>query len=367
MRHRRWHVSCLGPEGVKDKLARLQASGVGRFAAKFSADRGTSLAVLLAWGTLNTLFPLILGVTALAGLVLQDEQRLRDLNQALVQLLPSDVAQPLSEVLDATRKSAAVLGAVGLLLLLWNGSGFFANMESVFNQAYRVADRGFVAQRLIALVMMVIVTVLMLVSTAAYSVGNLLASATDFLFRLVPGGVPGAGGVGLLIGSAVSVLTAIVMFSVLYKVLPNKAQGWKQVLPGSLLAGALFFLLLQLFPLYLAFFGQSFQAYALFGVFLLMMFWSYLLGIVLVLGAELNAFLEAPELADAAIAQRRPLGAFEVDTMGRREGPLPARPAAVDRHRAGFGGHVVGVLGVLVALLLNRRSKQGRPRVSSGA
>jgi uncharacterized BrkB/YihY/UPF0761 family membrane protein len=68
---------------------------------------------------------------------------------------------------------------------------------------------------------------------------------------------------------------------------------FRQVLPGALLAAALFFVLLQVFPLYTTLFGQGFATYAAFGVFLLLMFWTYLLGIVLVLGAELNAFLEA--------------------------------------------------------------------------
>jgi YihY family inner membrane protein len=92
----------------------------------------------------------------------------------------------------------------------------------------------------------------------------------------------------------VSIGSALLTFLLLYVVLPNKRQSVRQALPGSLVAAVLFFLLLQVFPLYTAIFGRGFVAYAAFGVFLLLMFWTYLLGLVLVLGAELNAFLEVP-------------------------------------------------------------------------
>jgi uncharacterized BrkB/YihY/UPF0761 family membrane protein len=89
------------------------------------------------------------------------------------------------------------------------------------------------------------------------------------------------------------------LFVLLYRVLPNKRQAWPRALPGALLATALLLVILQVFPLYLTFFGQGFEVYAVFGIFLLLMFWLYLLGLVLVLGAELNAFLEEPGRATA--------------------------------------------------------------------
>lgn len=329
-----------------DRLAALRESGVARLGKKFMDDRGLDLAILLAWGTLNTLFPVVLGLTAIAGLVLRDEQRLQELNSAMLQLLPGDVAEPLRKVLDDTRKSAAALGVVGFTLLLVNGSGFFANMESVFNRAYRVPDRGFVMQRVVAIIMLVIAAVLLILSTSAYSVGNMLATASDWLVGLVPFEVPGRGILGIALGSALSIVLAFATFATLYIVLPNRRHGLKQVLPGSILAAVLFFLILQLFPIYLSFFGQSFQTYAVFGMFLLLMFWCYLLGIILVLGAELNAFLEMPALAE------QPAGAGPLGAPSPPQPPSRNRPAPGPR---GLKGRLVGVMALLVAAGLNRR------------
>ena len=95
------------------------------------------------------------------------------------------------------------------------------------------------------------------------------------------------------------------LFLLLYKVLPNANQGWRDVLPGTLVSVVLFFLILQLFPLYMALFPPN-EAYAVFGVFLVFTFFLFLLGFVFVIGAELNAFIQEPaRLAALAEATKK--------------------------------------------------------------
>lgn len=278
---------------MRGTLAALRRSGVARFAAKFRADEGLDLATLIAWGTLSTVFPVLLGITAVAGVLLRDPDRSARLSATLVQLVPAEAAPPLGAILENARRDAGTWGIVGLVLLLVNGSNLFANMQSVFNRAYRVPHRGFVGARLISLFMLVIATALLLLSAVAYGLGGLLGSASEAVARVLPFELPARGPAVLLVGYAVSILSALVTFLLLYRVLPNRRQTFAQVLPGSLLAAGLFFVLLQVFPLYTTLFARGFEAYAIFGMLLLLMFWTYLLGLVLVLGAELNAFLDS--------------------------------------------------------------------------
>jgi hypothetical protein len=241
--------------------------------------------------------------------------------------------------------------------------------------------------------MLLIVTALLLLSTTAYGLGNAIGS--------LPIAVPVGPVLGRVVGWSISILSAIVMFLLLYKILPNKRQGWQQTLPGALLATVLFFIILQVFPLYLALFGKGFQAYAAFGVFLLMMFWVYLLGIVLVLGAELNAFLEEPgrstALAEAKakaekgqVATQHTGGAVQAEATGTsaaggqepnaqtgRGNPFAPRPqgneaaaqtAAAETNppsqpsRPGIGGRIIGLVGLLgAAFLLSRQPRTAEP------
>jgi membrane protein len=281
---------------------------------------------------------------AVAGLVLRDPQTLEAVKSKVLESLPSDVAGIVGNILQETLRSAAVLGIVGVVLLLWNGSGFFVKMQSIFNQAHHVPDRNFVGQRAVGLVMLLVAAALLLISTAAYGAASVLVSASDLVFQYVPFEVPGRGLLGGLIGWSLSILSAILLFLALYKVLPNKPRPWKASLPGALAATVLYFIIMQVFPLYMALFGSRFQTYAIFGILLLMMFWSYLLGFILVLGAELNAFLEGPELA----AQPLPASDVLAQLEERRE------------ERRGFKEKLVGLAGLAVAVLLLRRHQAGQ-------
>jgi hypothetical protein len=143
-------------------------------------------------------------------------------------------------------------------------------------------------------------------------------------------------------------------------------------------------------------FGKGFQAYAAFGVFLLLVFWLYLLGLVLVIGAELNAFLEEPgrstALAEATskaqkgqVALEQTPGNVEAVATGsaaaggeepnaagggrplfggaRPQGTVSPQVASEEGQRAsgsaqrvGLGGRLIGLVGLLgAAFLLSRQ------------
>jgi membrane protein len=271
---------------VKERLERLQRSGIGQFVKKLMDDQAPNLASLLAWGTLTALLPLILGMLSLAGLVLRDPHLLDQVDSTVLAVLPSDIAGPLSAVLEGIRKApAGSVGVIALLLLLFNGSAFFSNMAMVFNQAYHTESRNLVVDRAIALGMLLVTTALLVVSTFAAGLSSLVDN--------FPGVLPIGPVLGRVIGWSIAILSVFVLFVVIYRVLPNVRQAWRDVLPGAICSTVLLLIVSQVFPLYLVLFPPN-QAYALFGVFLVFTFWLYVTGFVIVLGAELNAFLLDP-------------------------------------------------------------------------
>jgi membrane protein len=275
---------------------------MAQFVLKLVDDRVPNLAVLLAWGALSTLFPAVLGLLALAGLILRDPQRLDEFTGALFAILPEPAAGTLRDILARTRLNAGAAEIISVLLILFNGANFFAGMESVFNSAYHVADRNLLLQRVVGVLVLLAVAALAVISISAYSLSTLLAADSSALLSVLPFAVPARNVLGAIVGWLVSLVSTGALFLLLYRVLPHKPQRWRQALPGALLATVLLLIILQVFPLYLTIFGQGFEVYAAFGIFLLLMFWLYLLGLALVLGAELNAFLEEPGRA-AALAE----------------------------------------------------------------
>ena len=315
-------------ESLKAKLEAFQRSRAGLFVKKVMDDQCPNLAALLAWGTLSALLPLLLGVLSISGLILRDPQRLDQIYSTLLYLLPQDAAGPVTTAIDGIRQqSAAPAGIVAIVLLLVNGSSFFSNMASVFDQAYHVEGRNFVLERVLAIVLLITTTALVVISTLAAGLGSIVGN--------VPLGVPIGPVLGRLVGFSVAIVSVVLLFLLLYKVLPNAKQGWRDVLPGTLLSAVLLLVISQVFPLYMALFPPN-HAYAVFGVFLVFTFWLYLVGFVFVLGAELNAFLQQPSrsvaLAEATSAAQRGRASYDRET-----GAVTAEAAGQAPEMAGGG------------------------------
>ncbi|HEY3060564.1 MAG TPA: YihY/virulence factor BrkB family protein [Chloroflexota bacterium] len=311
---------------LKARLEAFQNSRLGLFLQQVMNDQAPNLAALLAWGTLSTLLPLMLGMLTVAGLVLRDPERLDQLYSTVLVLVPGQAAGTIGAALDGVRTTAAApAGVIAIVLLVFNGSSFFANMGSVFDHVYHVESRNFVMQRLISLVMLVLATALLVTSTISLGIGSLLGN--------LPLGLGLNPVLAQVMTWSISILSAIVMFLLLYKILPNAQQGWRDVIPGALLSTVLFFVILAVFPLYVNIFPPN-QAYAVFGVFLVFTFWLYLLGFVFVLGAELNAFLKQPARS-AALAEN-----VVQDTPVRR---------------ASLAGRILGFIGLVFAVVMLRK------------
>ena len=147
--------------GIKAKPEVLQHTRPGLFVKKLMDDQVPNLAALLAWGTLSALLPMMLGILGLAGLVLTNPEQLDRVYSTLASLVPTQSAE-LTQALEGVRRAAAGAAGVGLLLLLFNGSAFFANMASVFDQAYHVESRNFLMQRVVSIGMLIAVTALVI-------------------------------------------------------------------------------------------------------------------------------------------------------------------------------------------------------------
>ena len=277
-------------------IDRFYRTPVGRFAAAWGELRAGEGAVLIAWQLLFSLFPLVVGMLSIAGLVLRNPQRQAALAASISSQFPEQAGDLLGFITE-TRELGGIFGIISVLGLLWSGSNLFGIMATVFDRFYGAKDRSFVAGKLIAFVMMAVYAVLVSVSVASTSVSGVIVSYSRDLLPLASPFLT------LLIGWAISLASAILMFLVLYRVVPNARVRLWHVWKGAVVAGVLFVLLTQMFPLYLQLLGGGFAAYKALGVFLLLMTWFYFLGMILCLGALLNA-LDAGLCPVPSIAER---------------------------------------------------------------
>src|SRR4051794_14188137 len=252
-------------------------------------DRALTLASLLAWGILNTFLPLLLGILSVIGLLLGDSAEAVAAENRLLAILPEAIAELVRDSLVAIQQSATGAGLISLGLLLFNGSNFFVTLESVFDLAYHVPERNVITQRVVSFAALFLVVAFLVVTSGAAILGGALGdTVTAYVPRL--GAAIDAG-----LGTLISVVTLVVMLILMYWLLPNRHHNLLHALPGAALTSVALLLVVRIFPIYVALFGGGFSVYAAFGTILLFMFWLYIVGVILVAGAVLNAFLEDPE------------------------------------------------------------------------
>jgi membrane protein len=293
-----------------------------RVVRKFIADNGPNQAVLIAWNVLFSIFPLALAMATVLGLVLSSTGVKADaVYQTVLAIIPDDQgrAQALSG-LDAVKHQSGLFFLVALAGFVWSGSSLFGAMEGAFDHIFQCAPRPFLRQKLMSVLMMVMFTVL-----AGVAIGT---SALLPLLKILPV-VPASwtqSATAYVLQPVVGVISGVLLFGLLYLVVPNRRQRPAAVWPGALLAGVAFYLLTLLFPLYLHF-NKGLNRYgASFAFLFILMTFFYFLGLITMLGAELNAVLQrAPAERSSAKGRRVPA---PVESGPQRSSRGAARTAA---------------------------------------
>lgn len=316
----------------------MKDSVPARVVRKFIEDQGPNWAVLIAWNALFAMFPILLVMAAALGAVLHVTGfTSKAFFQELLAVLPASAAGTVTQAVTGVKNEAGWLAVAGLLGLVWGGSALFGMMDEAFASVYHTRPRPFVRQKLMSIAMIALFTVLAGAAVLTSSLLPALKSLPNVPYWLARGVAPLA--LQILIG----VVAGFLLYVAIYFVVPNRKQAFHAVWPGALLAGLLFEAITLLFPIYLSL-NSGINAYGkTFGLFFVLLTFFFFVGLITMLGAELNSvLLPVPPSGPA----------------GEPTGPVPA-PVPIHRRAAGTlrvrTAVIVAVAASLLALLLGRR------------
>ena len=259
--------------------------------SEFKKDNLTDWAAALTYYGIQALFPALLVLVSIVGLVgANTAQSLIDNIAGSAPGSAKTIITNAIQNLQNNKGSAGVLFIVGILGALWSASAYVGAFSRAANVIYEVGEGRPVwklrpQQLAITLVMVVMVAI----SAIAVVVTGGLADQVGKLLGIGHTAVQ----VWDIAKWPVLVVLVSIMIAVLYWASPNvKQPGFRWISPGSILAVAVWIVASAAFAFYVANFGSYNKTYGSLGGVIIFLVWLWISNLALLFGIEFNAELE---------------------------------------------------------------------------
>jgi membrane protein len=262
-----------------------------RTGKQFSEDKLTTWAAALTYYAILSIFPALLALISILGLLGQSAiQPLIDNLGAVAPGPAKDILESSLQGLQRTSSTAGLTFVIGLAAAIWSASGYIGAFMDAANNVWDVPEGRPFWKKIPLRIALTIVMLILLAASALMVVftGPVAEQA---------GSVLGLGDTFLTVwGIAkwpILVLLVSFMISLLYFLAPNvKQPGFPWVTPGGLLAVLLWIVASVLFGIYVSQFGSYNKTYGSLGGLIVFLIWLWITNIVILLGAEFNSEME---------------------------------------------------------------------------
>ena len=234
-------------------------------------------------------FPAIGALVSIYGLAM-DPQSLQGQLENLAQVMPQQAFEIIeAQLKDLVSTSGSALSwslAIGILLSIWSANKGTKSLFTGIDIAYDTKDdRGFIKQNALTLLFTFGAILLVIISLAIIVLWPVMIDKVP-----LPSTIK-----GLITWLRWVILAALVVFflAAVYRYAPAKRTSeFKWVLPGALLATALWLIASWGFSFYVKNFGSYGEVYGSISAVVVMLLWLFLTSFIILIGAELNSEIE---------------------------------------------------------------------------
>lgn len=255
-------------------------------AAAWSDDKASRLAAALSYYTIFSIAPLLIIAIGVVGLVFGQEAASNQVFEQIRGLVGDEGAKAIQTMVQSAHKSDGGIWAtvIGVGTILLGATGAFGQLQDALNTIWQVKPKagqgikGFVRIRITSFSLVLVIGFMLLVTLV---LSALMAGLGTYLEGILP--IPSVALQALNV--LISFIVTALLFTLIYKVLPDVTVKWKDVWIGGVVTALLFSLGRFLIGLYLGR-GTVGSAYGAAGSLVIILLWIYYSSQILFFGAE---------------------------------------------------------------------------------
>jgi membrane protein len=291
-----------GPDKPTDMNKRSWFGTLKRAGKGFSRDNLTDWAAALTYYAVLSLFPAIIALISILGLVVAPATITRVITDVVSSLGPKSAVDTFKGPIDqiSSNRSGALLGLIiGVAVALWTASGYVGAFMRASNSIYeRDEGRPFWILRPLQILVTFVLVMMAALVVLSLIISGPVASAI--------GNAVGLGSTAVTMWNIakwpVMLLVVMVMLAILYWPSPNaKYHGFRWVSPGAIVAVLVWIVASAAFAFYVTNFGSYNKTYGTLGGVIVFLVWMWITNLAVLFGAELNAEVERSRELEAGV------------------------------------------------------------------
>ncbi|AOA02658.1 YihY/virulence factor BrkB family protein [Carnobacterium maltaromaticum] len=254
---------------------------------KYQEAEVTNSSVVIAYYLLLSFFPIVIIIGNLLPLLNLDINTILPYFSTIIpEAIYKEIVETIHRLL--TSSSSGML-SFGIVAAFWAASKGMNAMQVSMNKAYGVEPRkNMFVIRLASLAFTLILVLGIVALVLVFSFGQVVLNYLTPLLQLPEELVA----IFQSVKWPVTLFVLLFVFTLVYYMVPNAQVKVKFVLPGAIFATIGWVLLSQAFAIYVRYFSGRTLSYGSVGIFIVLMLWLNGSGIVLTLGAVINASID---------------------------------------------------------------------------
>lgn len=304
------------PDGPTELKKPTLGFALRKTAREFTGDQCTDLAAALTYYAVLALFPAVIALMSLVGVVGKGPQTVDTILGVVRDTAGGSVADTVAPILTSLAQTpgAGLALVLGLAGALWSASGYVNAFSRAMNRIYGFAEGRPVwklrpAMLLVTLVLLLLIAVVLLILVVSGPLATSIGSALGLGSTVVT--------IWQIAKWPLLLAVIIVVVAILYQATPNvKQPKFRWMSPGAVLAILAWLLASVLFSLYVANFSSYNATYGSMAGAIVFLLWLWLTNLALLFGAELDAELERGRELQAGLPAEDEIQLPPRDTRG---------------------------------------------------